>query len=482
MGIWRVMAAWVVVGMMATLGRAAAPLNGRLPDDTLGFIEVDPTVGGMNSGGSGGGLMDVGFEALRAIGVLPKEVSVAGDALGLAAMTGNRRFCIGWLDADLTPGPHDGLMCNSFQLVWLVDTQGRPAEMLRRITALLDHLSTRETSHQVVKKTGDSGREYVEFTDSRWPAWLKLGWAQEKDGFIFGFGAGALEHYLADRTVGGVSWTETAASVDAAAGGVGSKGEVFARVYASPKAFRERFPEAMKRTLLGRIFAALELGDADKALFSARRAGRAVSMDFGVVRNGAVKVTPWTVQLKPDSPLLKLVPAGAKSYLVLDVDWPGLYTRITALLDAVLTDEGEAPVDEKVRRFATRLRVDLQKDVLNRAAPLVLVHDYPQYPLGIPLMVTVIASADGAGRAAGDVAHADLDKLLADAQAALDKRPSGTFQLRTDRDGIMYMQFGLVGPAWGWAGNRLVWSWSPQAVRENLKAAGAAPAGAFGGK
>lgn len=461
---------------------AAEPLNGRLPEDALGFIEVDPTVGGIAPAGSGtGGLMDMGFEALRAVGVLPREVSVAGDALGLAAMTGNRHFCIGWLDAELTAGPHDGLMCKSFQLVWLVDTKGRPDEMLRRITALLDHVSTRETSRQTVKKAAENGREFVEFSDTRWPAWLKLGWTQEKDVFVLGFGAGAMEHYLADRAVGGVPWADTVKGVDAGAAKAGSAGEVFARVYAAPKAFRERFPEAIQRTLLGRIFQALELSDADKALFSARRQGRVVSMDFGVVRGGTIKATPWTVALPADSPLVKIVPPGATSYLALDVDWPGLYARVTALLDAILTEEGELPVDAKVKKFAARHGVDLQKDVLSKAEHIVLVHDFPQHPLGIPLMVTAIASADGGGVAAGTLAHKQLDKLLADAQGALDKHPGGTFRLRSDKDGIMYMQFGLVGPAWGWAGNRLVWSWSPAAVRENLNAAAGASAGAFGG-
>jgi hypothetical protein len=476
---------WLAMGALLLAARPAAavePLNSRLPEDALGFIEVDPTVGGLNAGGSGtGGLMDVGFEALRAVGVLPRDVSVAGDALGLAAMSGNRHFCIGWLDADLTPGPHDGLMCKSFQLVWLVDTRGRPDEMLRRITALLDHVSTRETSRQNVKKAADNGREFVEFTDTRWPAWLKLGWTQEKDVFVLGFGAGAMEHYLADRPVGGVPWAETVTGVDAGAAKAGSSGEVFARIYASPKAFRERFPEAIQRTLLGRIFQALELSDADKALFSARRKGRVVSMDFGVVRNGTITATPWTVPLPANSPLLKVVPPGATSYLALDVDWPGLYARMTALLDAILTDEGEPPVDAKVKKFATHHGVDLDKDVLSKAEHIVLVHDFPQHPLGIPLMVTAIASADGGGAAAGAIARKDLDKLLADAQRALDKRPGGVFRLRTDKDGVMYMQFGLVGPAWGWTGNRLVWSWSPAAVRENLSAVAGAPAGAFGG-
>ncbi|HVS70454.1 MAG TPA: hypothetical protein VHQ47_04280 [Phycisphaerae bacterium] len=462
----------------------AQPYSSRLPEDTLGFIEVDPAAGRPNSpdADSSPNIMDMGFQALQSLGILPRDVTVAGDAFGLAAMAGNRHFCIGWLDADLQPGPHDGLMCNSFQLVWLVDTHGRPDEMLHRITALLDHLSTRETSHQVVKKAADNGREYVEFTDSRWPAWLKLGWTQEKDVFVMAMGDGAMAHYLADHPVGGSpgsAWQPTVDAIDHQAPAAGSAGIVFARIYVNPDAFRQRFPDAMKRTLLGRVFAAMDLNTTDKALFSARRNGRAVSLDYGASKQGGgrqnITVTPWTLPPNAAPALTKLVPDDATSYLVLNVDWPTLYTRITAVLDAILTDEGEPSVDQKVRRFAALHHVDLQKDVLTKASPLILVHDWPQHPLGIPLMVTAIASAG----TNGPVIKADLDRMLKDAQQSLDKRPKGIFKLRTDSDGVMYMQFGLVGPAWGWAGNRLVWSWSPAAVHDNLAAAANAPAGAF---
>jgi hypothetical protein len=59
---------------------------------------------------------------------------------------------------------------------------------------------------------------------------------------------------------------------------------------------------------------------------------------------------------------------------------------------------------------------------------------------------------------------------------------SGNFtrlRLRTDPDGTTYLQFGLVGPGWGWVQNRLVVSWSPGAVRLNKPAASRVTSSAF---
>src|SRR5207253_1726939 len=103
--------------------------------------------------------------------------------------------------------------------------------------------------------------------------WLTLAWIQHDDAFVVTLGAAAMEHYLSDQPVGGAPWKETVLAADAEAARLGERaaiGRVMARVYVTAKAFRERYPEAMNKTVLGRIFAALDLRTADAALFSAR--------------------------------------------------------------------------------------------------------------------------------------------------------------------------------------------------------------------
>jgi hypothetical protein len=211
---------------------------------------------------------------------------------------------------------------------------------------------------------------------------------------------------------------------------------------------------------------------------------------------GEVTLTPWTVDLPPGAPLLKAVPSGANVYMVLRIQWQDLYRRAMAVCDAALTDPTDKPVERILSDLAASQGVDLQKDLLSRLEPLVLVHDFPQHPLQLPLMMTVVAAAEPGSQAK---ATAAIAKLTAAASDTLDKKATtpkpepeeastqparrpGDFtrlRIRTDKDGISYLQFGLVGPGWGWYENRLVISWSPAAVRANAVPAGRVPSSAF---
>jgi hypothetical protein len=276
----------------------------------------------------------------------------------------------------------------------------------------------------------------------------------------------------------------------------GSTGDAIARIYVAARAFRERFPQPMEKTTLGRLFANFDLSTADAALFSARLHDRAISLDTGCVSNGTVTDIPWTVPLSSTSPaLLKLIPPEANAYLALNVRWPALYDHTIALLDAILPPTSDGPIDQDIADFARRENVNIQTDILAHLEPIVLVHDSPQHPLKLPLMVTVLAAADPAHQE--DVRKA-LDTLLSAAADSLNRRAGRQhaadnsaapvsadddfthLRLRTtDKDDIRYLQFGLVGPGWTWVRNRFVFSWSPAAVRANIPAATSAPADAF---
>jgi hypothetical protein len=504
---------------------ARPPLHELLPHDTLAFVELAPGPASAGRRAPGGGaLVDMGLQGLKSLGVLPDRASLVTDILGLAGEAGGngRRSCVACLDADLRATPAGELDCASVQLVWVLETD-RPADMVERLTRLLAHLSTRTTMRQAVKAAGESKREYVEFRDARWPAWLTLAWAQEAGGreatpagggaahsgpdaagtrFIVALGAGAMEHYLADRPVGEVPWKHTLASADAAAADAGlpAAGPLLARAWLSPKSFRDRFPEAMARTALWRVFAAFELGAADDSVFAARANDRALALYSATQTAGATAVTPWTVALPPTAPLLRAVPADASAYAVLRVSWPDLYRRALAVSDALTTRPGggDASAEQVITGVARARGVDVQKDLLGRLQPLVLVHDAPRHPLGLPLMVTVVAAAEPGAEEKVKAAAARLTAAAADAlhppeappsveavpgDAAPADPPAGGGiarpRIRTAPDGISYLQFGLVGPAWGWVQNRLVVSWSPGAVRANSPAAGRVTSSAF---
>jgi hypothetical protein len=221
---------------------------------------------------------------------------------------------------------------------------------------------------------------------------------------------------------------------------------------------------------------------------------------------------------------LKALPAEATTCLVLNVQWFDLYHRALAIGDALFGGPSDEPLEKTLDGLAGGLGVDLHKDLLDRLEPLVLIHDYPQHPLGLPLMVTLLAAVEPGSQAR---AVAALSRLTSAAGAALDggaaadsrsrpqyhvepERSSPTpsespsagahamedslgamgramgvasdftrLRIRTDSDGTSYLQLGIVGPAWAWIDNRLVISWSPGAVRANSAAAVRVPSSAF---
>ncbi len=263
----RVLAIFLPVVVCASLARAADPLHPLLPQDTLTFLELDPTVARTADQSA---LLDLGVQAMESMGILSRKASEVGDMLTLVAMAGNHHSCVALLDADLAVTSQNDLECRSVQVAWVIDTGGRPNEMVDRLTRMLSHLSSRSTAKQSVRTTPESKRNYVHFHDSTWPEWLSLEWTQQANVFVLTIGDGAMEHYLADRPVGGAPWLPFVEEADKAAVQNHCVGEVESRIFVNAQAFRERFREPMRRTILGKLFSSLDLDRAQTALFSAR--------------------------------------------------------------------------------------------------------------------------------------------------------------------------------------------------------------------
>src|SRR5262249_13551528 len=130
----------------------------------------------------------------------------------------------------------------------------------------------------------------------------------------------------------------------------------------------------------------------------------------------------------PNAPLLKALPDEATAYLVLKVDWPALYSRMLALSDAVLTDPTDQPVEKIISDIAKRNGVDLRKDILDHLQPLVLVHDFPQHPLHLPLMVTAVSAAEAG---TDEKVRTALAKLTAGISATLDAKAAPKVAVET---------------------------------------------------
>ncbi len=121
----------------------------------------------------------------------------------------------------------------------------------------------------------------------------------------------------------------------------------------------------------------------------------------------------------PVSPALqKLIPPEASAYLALKLDWPALFTRTLALLDAIVPDN-KMTLSQMLAKEEARRHVKIERDILPFLEPIILIHDAPQHPLRLPLMVTIIGAAQPDH--AADV-KTSLNTLLGVADKVLDQR------------------------------------------------------------
>ena len=103
--------------------------------------------------------------------------------------------------------------------------------------------------------------------------------------------------------------------------------------------------------------------------------------------------------------------------------------------------------------------MDIRADILGKLQPIVVVHDSPQHPLRLPLMVTAVASADPAQTEGVKTA---FGKLMAGVAADLDHKAAAShevgaefthFRLRTDADAkVMWRRFRIGGAGVGVGG------------------------------
>jgi len=399
------------------------------------------------------------------------------------------------LDADyLVDYDTGGLAMRSVQLAWIVDVGGQPDQFLALLSAMLSDYATPATARQAVGRCGNT--EFVEFYDTRWPDWLHLYWLQQGTNLVLTVGRGSMEHYL-----GGfarhVPWEGTLSRVDQELAGGEAGGTPVLRAWYSIKQMRQRWPDVVSMTIVSRLLTAFDLRFADQVLLIGTLKDRQLALHYATLENNRLTLVPWTVPLPAGAPLRALVPADASIFMALHIDWRAAYVRVVNVSDIAAERGEDKGVKTAVQRMAQLYGVNVEGDIVEGLSPLVLVHDSPRHPLHLPATVTVVAAAlpEQATRV-----RSAIDNLVGQASRVLDWRAThrvdpwvtdagrvertavavsskwAHLQIRENRDGVNYLQYGLAGPAWTWVDRRLVFSWSPTAAQEVADLVRAAPA------
>jgi hypothetical protein len=353
----------------------------------------------------------------------------------------------------------------SFNAVLILETGGENDEVERRIRELLG-VHTNNTTARLEEADVHGVRVY-RLVDSRVPTWATVQWAAVGRHYIVGVGDGAVARVLATLTNPAERLTadEWHAWAFRACGGR----RQFMNWMIDFRELSARLGgEVGRRT--NEVLSALGLGGVERSAWGVSQDGRAVSVIAAERSGGENRVIPVSDPARAEPATLSAVPPGATSFMVVRADVPLLLTRIAKAYVATQS----AVVQQRMRVWWERIQsesgVSAADDLLAQLGGVIVIHDHPPHPWGIPFARTILLQIRGdASRV-----RVAVDALLGKWQTALrgtdadPERPHFGPQLHRTEDGVWTFQYGVVSLLGIAVTDRwIVISYSPAATQAN---------------
>ncbi len=444
-----------------------AELLRAVPADAWIAIAVNPQGTGDPAGEprSPGTLEAAAFvlNQVRRMGLVPESdptTAAVMDVVGSLPLITRHPYALCLLGGSARALPGGGHRIAELRAALIVRTGGQNAALEGRIQHLLNTYVNTEVATVETRGIGQAVSHRL--TDRRLPDWARIAWGPLGDHYVLTLGSGAFVAVAA--VLGGAgpaladdAWFKTA---HRRYRGGGASVEWTVRF----DAIREHLQPIMAGKP-DEVLRGLGLGDVDRGLWAVGASGRATEAYAVLRRAGQDEFVPICRQA--DDALVEMtVPPQAERYALLHRS-PGDLVRWAR--DAYLASRS-ASAQANLRRMWARIEtetdINVDRDLLAQLGRPVVIHDYPQHPLGIPLARTIVVPVTGSAAAV----RTSVDRLLRRYQRHLERPDSGWPLLRLHRadDGVWYFQAGLYGPALTVTDHWLVIGYSPVAVRQNL--------------
>jgi hypothetical protein len=383
----------------------------------------------------------------------------------------------GWLDAlsslpEVLPHPHAVVLLDitgrrredgghdlaALEAVLIVTTRGANEGLERRIQHLLNvYTNTAQTALSSWSHEGDAA---FTIKDRRLPPWATISWGQLGDHYVVTLGTGAYER-VAD-TVAGRSPSLQSDTWVAQAIADANAGNAALLCYADFARLR-RNADTSLTSKIEEVAEALTLHGAERALAALSRPGRSVEA-IGVVHRGdRDEIVPLVGRRFLADVGESIIPQQARGYAVIDLNPRGVVRSIAQAYLAAKSPSSRERVHSFWREVESSTGVSIERDILQHLGRPMIIHDYPHHALNLPLAWTILLPVEGDA----DVLRGNVNKLLGAARRELAGQ-SGV-QLVRDPDGVWYVQIGLAGPAMAVTDRWVVVSFSPSAVRQNIR-------------
>lgn len=374
------------------------------------------------------------------------------------------------LDVRVAVRSDGGHELDEIQMALLVETGSARGDREDMVRQQIQHLLNTYTNvdHTRLVQREQQGRMFYELTDDRLPAWARIGWVDMGAGYIITFGDKAMSRVmdaLAARrpNLGTDEWMCEAQRACRRAGPEMTW-------YVNVDALRQAHPRETHEGFIERVnavFRLFRLSGASRLYGVVSRDGRVVESSLFVRQldeNRLIRIA--------DHAYLKsfgydLIPSEASVFAVVDARFS---TLIPDMWEAYVASRG--PASSAALRQAL---ADIEKesgvsarDLFAKLSDRIIIHDFPQHALRLPVARTILVPLRDSSAADRATFRERLDRFMNAAGKRIETGGSA-WTLCKDPDGVWFIRFGLEGPAMTVAGRWLVISYSPYAVRENVK-------------
>jgi len=415
------------------------------------------------------------------------------DGMGMALVILRYPHAVALMDLEAYSLPDGHHAVRQLRAAIIVRTKGKNEEIEGRIQHLLSEYTNREESALSTDTT--DGRRVTTLRDRRLLDWAIFKWGPIGDDYVMALGDGAFERVEAalkdeKKSIAHEAWFQAAtAKLDAA-------GSDFFGV-ANLDALRRGCDAGLWK----RIVAAgreLHVDGVTQGAIAVTMKNRDVDVTALLRRDQENSILPLTIRASDRSKLIasqvippraptplspsggegrvrgagedswkdlvsKTVPPEATWNLVLDIaphEW------MTAIVNAYLVGrrpDARRQMQEEWAQLESEAGISIEKDIFAPMGRGIISFDFPKHALRLPLAWTRLI------RISGDPAklRESIDKLFGVWRQRLGE--TNPLQLRHADDGVWFLYFGLEGPALKVEDQWIVVSFSPEAVRENVK-------------
>lgn len=467
----------VLVGTFAQSSSAMPPdLLNVVPADHLAAVMVDYSrstdAQAPAAANDAHSLLDVAAniaQHLRSAGALRGGSGTAGviiDALTSAAAVRAHPYAVVVTEAAAQRIHRNSTRLSDLQAALIIRTSGENDAIRQQIQTLLTARTDPENS--TIDRVEMFDRTVYILSDKRLPEWAEVRWAAFGDYYVVGLGSrgfemAALAIHGETATLESDDWfTETHRGI----------GDLHDQLIISIRV--DRIGEQLSDVLGGRLdgtVGGLGMGDFERGLWTVGRDGRAITAKVAAKRRGRSQTFVETIArpLADDDPIAPLIPDQARTFAIIEQAPAKLIRQLRDAILAARSPGSRDALQSGWARFATDADLDIERDLLDPLGEQLIIHNYPQHPLHIPLMVTLLVPITGSA----DNVRLALDKTLgqfakwlsADARGQPQSNPLAPRLDRTD-DAIWYIQAGFIGPALTVHDQLLIVSFSPVAVRQ----------------